>query len=159
MWPEPPETGVLLEQVRGGDRAALERLLSRHREPVRRLLQLRLDPALAARVDASDIVQEVLFEAIRRLSEYLQEPRLPFHMWLRHIARDHIIDAHRRHRQAARRTVDRERPLAARVGSPSSLEWASALIDAELTPATAALRKELEGRFQEALGRLGEEDR
>jgi RNA polymerase sigma-70 factor (ECF subfamily) len=65
------------------------------------------------RVDASDIVQEVLVEANRRLDEYLhsKEPVMPFHLWLRHMARDRLIDAHRRHRRAARRSIDRELPL------------------------------------------------
>ena len=38
---------------------------------------------------------------------------MPFHLWLRQIARDRMIDEHRRHRVAARRSLDRERPLAA----------------------------------------------
>ena len=106
MDPEP-----LLEQARQGDGAARERLLAEHREAVRRMIALRLDPAIAARVDASDVVQEVLLEASRRLDDYLRNPAMPFSLWLRHIARDHIIDAHRRHRQAQRRGVDRERPI------------------------------------------------
>src|SRR6266852_2630712 len=113
MWSNTPETERLLEQAKQGDAVAVERLLTAHREPLRRMIGLRLDPALAARVDASDIVQDVLLEAHRRLQDYLRKPAMPFHLWLRHIAKDHIIDAHRRHRQAQRRGVDREQPLAA----------------------------------------------
>src|SRR6266436_7858002 len=111
MWENTSETQQLLDQARQGDAAAVERLLTAHREPLRRMIGLRLDPALAARVDASDIVQDVLLEAHRRLSDYLRNPVMPFHLWLRHIARDHLIDAHRRHRQAQRRSLDREQPL------------------------------------------------
>src|SRR3954470_1585924 len=111
MWPEQPETQELLSQAREGRPEAVERLLTAHREPLRRMIGLRLDPALAARVDASDIVQDVLLEAHRRLAEYLRNPTMPFHLWLRHIAKDHVIDAHRRHRQAQRRSLDREQPL------------------------------------------------
>src|SRR5262249_51036075 len=67
MWSNTPETQELLEQARQGDAGAVERLLTTHREPLRRMIGLRLDPALAARVDASDIVQDVLLEAHRRL--------------------------------------------------------------------------------------------
>src|SRR5262245_11696254 len=98
MWPNAPETQELLDRAKAGEPTAVDRLLARHREPVRRMIDLRLDRALAARVDASDIVQDVLLEASRRLSEYLRNPAMPFHLWLRHIARDHIVDAHRRHR-------------------------------------------------------------
>ena len=38
---------------------------------------------------------------------------MPFHLWLRQIARDRIIDAHRRHRVSAKRSIDREQSLSA----------------------------------------------
>src|SRR5438270_13648640 len=98
MEPEASDTQSLLERARQGDDAARQRLLAAHREPVRRMIGLRLDPAIAARLDASDVVQDVLLEASRRLDDYLRNPAMPFHLWPRHIARDHIIDAHRRHR-------------------------------------------------------------
>src|SRR5580704_7345326 len=158
MWPEPDQTLELLNNARGGDGDAVNRLLERHRESLRRMVQVRLDRALAGRVDASDIVQDVLWEASRRLSDYLLEAKMPFHLWLRELAKDHLIDAHRRHRKAQRRSVDRERPLTAEFSDRSSLDLAAQLRDKELTPATAAIRKELEARFLTALDQLDEED-
>src|SRR5438552_18510386 len=111
MEPEAVDPDRLLEQAKQGDEQARQRLLALHREPVRRMISLRLDPAIAARLDASDVVQEVLLEASRRLDAYLREPNMPFHLWLRHIPKDHLIDAHRRHHLAQRRGVDRARPL------------------------------------------------
>src|SRR3954465_12723384 len=111
MWPETTQTQELLLQAKQGDAGAVDRLLARHREPVRRMIDLRLDPAIVQRVDASDVVQEVLLEASRRLSDYLEKPAMPFPLWLRHIARDHLIDAHRRHHQAQKRGVNREQPI------------------------------------------------
>ena len=69
------------------------------------MIDLRLDRMLARRVDASDVVQDVLIRASQRLGEYLRNPVLPFDAWIRQIARDAMIDEHRRHRNAARRTV------------------------------------------------------
>ena len=77
MWPTSPETVELLQQARQGDAAAVEQLLQRHREPVRRLIGLRMDPAIAARLDASDVVQEVLLEASKRLGDYLRDGTMP----------------------------------------------------------------------------------
>jgi RNA polymerase sigma-70 factor (ECF subfamily) len=74
------------------------------------------------------------------------------------LAKDHLIDAHRRHRKAQRRSVDRERPLAAAFPDRSSLDLAAQLRDAELTPAAATIRKELEARFFSALDQLDEDD-
>jgi len=160
MWPEPQPTLELLDQARAGDAKAAEALLARHREPVRRMIALRLDPAIVQRLDASDVVQEVLIEASRRLQDYLKSPGMPFHLWLRHIAKDHVIDAHRKHHQAAKRGVDREQPLA-RPGwdERSSLDLAAQLFDQELTPASAAIRHELQNRLQTALDGMNEDDR
>ena len=108
MWPDSSETRDLLDRVAGDDPSAEERLWERHREPLRRMIGLRLDRAVGRRVDASDVVQEVLLKASGRLADYLKSPSLPFHLWLRQIARDHVIDAHRKHRVAGARSVDRE---------------------------------------------------
>jgi RNA polymerase sigma-70 factor (ECF subfamily) len=160
MWPQPPNTEELLAQAGRGEPEAVERLLAAHREPLRRMISLRLDPALAARIDASDVVQDVLLEASRRLGDYLRNPVMPFHLWLRHIAKDHVIDAHRRHRQAQRRSLDREQPLVPAVlADHSSLELAGQLLDQEPTPASAAIRHELQRKLDGAIAALDEDDR
>ncbi len=160
MWPETPQTQEMLDRARQGEAEAVERLLTAHREPLRRMIDLRLDPALAARVDASDIVQDVLLEAHRRLSDYLRNPTMPFHLWLRHIAKDHMIDAHRRHRLAQRRSLDREQPIVPRgLADHSSYELAGQILDQEATPAAAAIRHELQTRLDAAVAALDEDDR
>src|SRR5271165_1665683 len=149
MLPNNAETQELLDRAKKGDDQAVEGLLTRHRESVRRMIELRLDPAIVQRVDASDIVQEVLLEVSRRLQDYLKKPAMPFHLWLRHIAKDHLIDAHRKHNQAQKRGVKREQPLARPAwAEQSSLDLAGQLVDQELTPASAAIRRELERRLQ-----------
>jgi len=159
MWPAAEQTQTLLANAKRGDEAAVGALLERHRESLRRLVRLRLDRRLAARVDASDVVQDVLLEASGRLADYLRDPAMPFHLWLRSMARDRIIDMHRRHRAAEKRSVEKERPLHAHFGDRSSMELAGALKDPELTPAAATLKKELEARFLAALDELSEDDR
>ncbi len=160
MWPDADETQILLKHVEAEGAPAAERLWERHREPLRRLIGARLDPVLARRLDASDVVQDVLLKASLRLSDYLRKPSMPFQLWLRQIARDHIIDEYRRHRLAARRSLDRERPLGlAAFADRSSLELAAQLRDPNLTPAASALRHELERRFRTALEQLDESDR
>ena len=160
MWPDPNQTQELLKQVERGDGDAVGRLLEQHRDSLRRVIHLRLDRAIQRRVDASDIVQEVMLEASRRLPEYLKNPVIPFHLWLRQMAQDRLIDAHRRHQVAERRAIDREQPIElAAFLDRSSIELAADLRDRELTPAAAAIRQELEQRFHAVLGQLDEEDR
>lgn len=160
MWPDSSETGEILAAVKDGNANAVNRLLERHRLSLRRLVQARLDRALARRVDASDIVQDVLLEANGRLQDYLADPKMPFHVWLRHLAKDRIIDMHRQHRGAQRRSLDREQPMASPAfADQSSFDLAAQIKDDELTPAAASIRKELEGRFLAAMDQMDEEDR
>ena len=160
MWPNAEEMTQLLERARNGDPSAVEALLARHREPLQHMVRSRLDPALHQRLDASDIVQDVMLEASQRLSDYLREPALPFHLWLRQMAHDHVIDAYRKHRKAQRRSLDREQSLAPAAWSDqSSIELAACLRDPELTPASAAMREELQRRLHEMMDRMDAEDR
>ena len=159
LWPDSDETVQLLAQAREGDNAAVNNLMERHREALRKMVALRLDRQIAGRVDASDIVQDVLIEANRRLSDYIDEGKMPFHLWLRQLAKDRMIDMHRRH-HAQRRTVDKEQPIKAGGNiDRSSMDLEGQLADQELTPAAANIRKELEARFFDALQELSEQDR
>jgi RNA polymerase sigma-70 factor, ECF subfamily len=150
----------MLEHAARDDPSAIDRLLASHREPLRRMIAGRLDRSVVRREDASDVVQGVMLEASRRLSEYLRDPALPFQLWLRQIARDRLIDVHRRHRLALRRSTDRERPIAAsQFLDRSSLDLALELRDQGATPSAEAIRRELVERFRIALDELGPDDR
>jgi RNA polymerase sigma-70 factor, ECF subfamily len=160
MWPSNEQTQRLLSEAKAGDAGAVEQLLGGFREPLRRVIDLRLDPALGRRVDASDIVQEVLIEASQRLTEYLRAPTMPFHLWLRHLAQDRIIDTHRRHRLAQRRSIDKEQPIQRPAwAEESSVQLVAHLVDGERTPASAAIQQELQRRLDAALVELDEADR
>lgn len=160
MWPASDQTQELIAQAQKGDEAAVNRLFERHREAVRRMISLRMDRQVRQRVDASDIVQEVLVDANRRLADYLKDPAMPFHLWLRQMAQDRLIDAHRRHRVAAKRSVDREQRLVARHRlDQSTLELAAQLCASDRTPAAAAEWNELQVLFRNALDQLDDQDR
>ena len=159
MWPENDKTEQLIADARRGESEAIDQLLERHRGALRRLVGMRLDPKIRRRVDVSDVVQDVLIEANRRLRDFLDNPAMPFHLWLRHIAKDRIIDAHRRHHVAAKRSVDREQPLAAAATfDRSTMELAAQLCDPELTPAAAVAMRELTQKFETAVDEMDEQD-
>src|SRR3954469_4069846 len=104
-----PDSDYLLDRAAAGDPAARQRLLERHRKRLRRMVALRLDRRLAARVDPSDVVQEALADAGRKLDGYLRGRPLPFYPWLRQLAWERLVKLHRRHR-ADKRDVAREAP-------------------------------------------------
>jgi RNA polymerase sigma-70 factor (ECF subfamily) len=145
-----------LESARRGDPAAIDRLLEKHRDSLRRMVAARVYGGMARRVDASDVVQDALVEANRRLADYLKEPRMPFHAWLRALARDRLVDAFRRH-GAEKRDVGRDEPLAA--VDPAGELISRQIADSGLTPAALALKQEFQARFAAALQQLPDEAR
>ena len=154
MWPDQDETCNLLNGAKQGDKQAVERLMDRHRDSLHRMIRGRLNRGVAARVDASDVVQEALLTASRRLSDYLANPRLPFHAWLRQLASDRLNDVYRR-QLADKRNVAREQHIAP--NERSSLNPIAQLRDLELTPAAMLLRKEFAERFHQAVERLSDD--
>ena len=159
LWPDSDQTQELLLQAREGDSAAINDLMERHRKALRRMVALRMDRQIAGRVDASDIVQDVLVEANRRLSDFIDDGKMPFHLWLRQLAKDRLIDMHRRH-HAQRRSVQREQPIKADGNMDrSSMDLEGQLSDPQLTPAAANIRKEQQHLFWAAIEQLGEQDR
>ncbi len=160
MWPTPDQTAKLLDAARQAEPGAADDLLGEFRDPLRKMIGLRLDPAIARRVDASDIVQDVLLEANQRLTEYLKKPDMPFHLWLRHLAQDRIIDTHRRHRIAQRRSIDREQSITRPAwADESSASLVQQFVDTERTPASAAIQHELQRKLADAVNQLADDDR
>ncbi|AMV33984.1 RNA polymerase sigma factor CnrH [Pirellula sp. SH-Sr6A] len=160
IWPDGDVTAELLQNARQGEPEAVDALMDRHRDSLRRMIQLRLDQRLNQRMDVSDVIQDVLVEANRRLKDYMSNPVIPFHLWIRQIAKDRIIDAHRRHRLSAKRSIDREQPQPGK-GPPdqSTIELANQFRDGALTPAAAATQKELAAQIEAAVHLLRDQDR
>jgi len=146
----------LLERAGRGDRAAFDQLFSRHREGLRRAIARRLDRRVAARTDASDVLQETCLEAARRLPEALRRPDLPFPLWLRWLARQQVAAAHRRHLGAERRSAGREVEW---LGGDSSVALGRALLGRGPSPSRAAADADLAARVRQAMAALDEDER
>src|SRR5262249_29330292 len=144
----------LILRAAGGDGEAREVLLDRHRERLRQMIALRLDRRLAARVDPSDIVQESLADADRDLSDYLRSGQMPFYAWLRRFAWDRLVEAHRRHVTAERRSIDREQPWSLPVAPPSAIALADRLVASATSPSRHLLRDEARLQVRAALEQL-----
>src|SRR5207237_688693 len=70
MWPDATQTQELLLLAGKGDADAVDRLLARHREPVRRMIDLRLDPEQTpASAAIQQELQKRLHEALGRLDD------------------------------------------------------------------------------------------
>lgn len=151
------DTEELLRRAGEGDPAAADDLLRRHRARLRRMIGVRIDRRLAARVDPSDVVQEALADAARRLPDYLRDRPLPFFPWLRRLAWDRLAALHRTHVRAARRSVTREEPPA--LPGESVLELADRFLARGAAPSAGVRREERRAAVRRALERLPERDR
>lgn len=153
-----PDTDVLLDRAAAGNQDARHKLLVRHRDRLKKMVALRLDRRLAARVDPSDVVQEALADADRKFSKYLQDRPIPFYPWLRQLALERLIKLHQRHR-AHKRAVSREEYRLQALPDQSALELAQKLVDPMSGPSQQLLRDELRRRVRAALERLPPRDR
>jgi RNA polymerase sigma-70 factor (ECF subfamily) len=116
-------TAGLLAAVAQGEGGALNKLLAFHRNYLRRIVDVRLDPQLRARIDPSDVVQETLLVASKRIHDFLSRQPTSFRLWLRRKALEQLIDQQRFHRRR-KRNVARE----IEINDPSSMAIADALI-------------------------------
>jgi RNA polymerase sigma-70 factor (ECF subfamily) len=153
---DPMDVDKLLDRVLAGESSAAAALLGDHRERLKRMVSFRIDPRIAPRVDPSDVVQEALAEAHRRLPEYAKTRAIPFYPWLRRIAWDRLLQCHRQHIQAKRRTVLREDfvPL-----TDESEALLAERIAVGSTPSARALQQEIEQRIRHAIAELPDGDR
>jgi RNA polymerase sigma-70 factor (ECF subfamily) len=154
-----PDTEELLRRAVQGDGGAMDGLLNRCRPRLRRMVAVRMDSRLAARVDPSDVVQETLVEAIRKLPDYVAERRLPFYPWLRELAWEHLVRLHRHHVRAQRRSVTREEPADLRLSDASAVALAGQVAASGSRPSGRIIRREMQERVRTALEQLVPKDR
>jgi len=154
------ESVGLIERARAGDRAALNALLARHRDRLRRMVEIRLDTRLQARLDASDVVQDAYVDVAGRLDEYLRDPKLPLFLWLRLVVGERLLRLHRYHLGAQMRDAGREVALfRGALPAASSAALAAQLLGRFTSPTQAVVRAERILRVQEALNTLDPIDR
>ncbi|MCA9259128.1 MAG: sigma-70 family RNA polymerase sigma factor [Planctomycetales bacterium] len=162
--PHPPyddePTLHMVQRATSGDEQAWEALVGIHRGRLRRMVELRLDRRLQGRLDASDVVQESLVDAARRLRQYAERPTMPFFLWLRFLTGQRLAEQHRRHLGAKARNAAREVSLeGGYVPSATTARMALQLVCDQTTPSEAIERGERQQQLQQALDALDPIDR
>jgi RNA polymerase sigma-70 factor, ECF subfamily len=138
----------------------LAEIFTRHRARLRTIVELRMDRRLRARVDPSDILQEAYLEAARRVGEYCRSVPMPVFLWLRRLAAQRLVDLHRFHLGADRRSPGREVSIERAVGPASRTGWmARRLLAQDLSPSQAAVQEEARANLKAALDSMGDLDR
>ena len=134
-------------------------VLCRHRERLKRMISLRMNRKLQGRLDASDVIQDTFVEASRALESYLDSPKISVFMWLRRLAGEKLIQAHRTHLGAEKRTANREQPIFGGVPAATSQVIAIQLSGKLTSPSVAAEKQESKDELMQALEQMGEIDR
>lgn len=159
MGTDPVSTENLLRLAAQGDRGAVDDLLAAHRRRLRQVVAVRLDRRLLGRVDASDVVQDSLLEASRRLPEYLSRPAVPFFVWLRELAQQRVIQLYRHHVRARCRSIEQERAGGLPLSEESVMLLADQLAYSGTSPSGRMRREETRAQARAALARLASSDR
>jgi RNA polymerase sigma-70 factor (ECF subfamily) len=150
----------LLGRLEAGDRDVLAELFARHREPLRRMIDLRLDHRLKGRVSTSDVLQETYVDAMKRVPHFFENTEMPFFIWLRWIAGQRLVEVHRTHLGARMRDAGLEVSLQRGYPAAASSACLAASLAGGLTsPSRAAIRGETLAQLEAALDRLDPIDR
>jgi RNA polymerase sigma-70 factor (ECF subfamily) len=124
------------------------------------MVRWRLDRRLSARIDPSDVLQEVYIDAVQRVSGYLDKPSMPVSFWLRLLTGRRLLELHRQHLGAQMRDASLEISLEYGHWPLANPDCLAAYLTGSLTsPSQAAMRAEKEARLVNALTRMDAIDR
>ena len=139
---------------------ALGLLLNEHRDKLNRMIRCRMDRRLQGRVDPSDVLQEACVEAVKRYSEFQQQTKMPFYLWLRFLTLQQLMIVHRKHLTVKMRSITSEdRIVGDLLTAPNVAALAEMLSGTITSPSSAFQRKELQVRLHAALDALDPKDR
>jgi len=149
----------LIDRIRSGDEEALSRFYAESRERLGKMVQFRMDPRLAARMDPEDVLQEAWIAARQRIHHWIEAPERDLFVWLRLITSQTLVDLHRKH--LGTRMRDARREVVPGHGGPaaSTVSIAGRLLASVTSPSQAAMKAEISRRLEKALDAMDPIDR
>lgn len=157
---DPEQEAELAARVIRGDQQALSELFTYYRPRLWRMINFRLDPRIRGRIDPDDVLQEAWLNASQRISHFLTDASRSCFIWFRMIVQQTLIDLHRRHLGAGKRSAARERSLSAAWDADSTSTSLAYHLQSHLTsPSSVMWRQELVARIDAVLQGMDEIDR
>ena len=135
---------------------AVDGLLEGYRNYLRFLARDGVGGALRAKVDASDVVQDVLIRARDRFAQFQGDTEGQLLAWLRRILANHVVDLARKHKVGGDRGVVQERSID-EILYESSQAFGKVLALSGTSPSQYAMREERSVRVANALAQLSED--
>jgi RNA polymerase sigma-70 factor (ECF subfamily) len=143
----------LFRTARAGDGDALGRLLECYRSYLALLARLQISRRLQSKIEAADVVQDVMLEAHRTFALFRGASEAQFVAWLRRMVADRLANLVRHYHGTRRRDIRLEREMAAAVEGSSRL-LVNALAASQSSPSERAARCEQAVLLAEALDQL-----
>jgi RNA polymerase sigma-70 factor (ECF subfamily) len=156
--PAEPTFAERLNQARGGDGSAQGELLRRFEPWLRLLARVQLESRFAAKFDASDVVQQTLFEAVKAFPQFRGSTEAELTAWLRQILAHALAHEIRRYHGTAKRDITQEVSLEAELAQ-SSQRLGTLLAESGPSPSQHAARRELDVLLADVLARLPDDYR
>ena len=136
----------------------LAAFIESHRRQLLAYADRNIGPSLRSRVEPEDIVQEVVVSALSSIDQFQVGGRDPFRL-LCQLTEQRIIDAHRHHVGAQKRSVAREVSMDAPVAGGDGFGFINMLVASITSPSQAFSRDQKEFQLQQAIAELNDEQR
>ena len=153
------DTENLLSRAGRDDGSAIGSLLEKHRQRLRQLIASRMDLRMATRLDPSDIVQETLIDARRKLPGYVLDRPLPYYAWLSRLALEKLAWWRRFHIGTSKRSVIREARGGQLRSHGTDSQFMNYLVAGGISASHQLIRDEENERARAILDSLTEPDR
>ena len=134
-----------------GEMVALAQAFEEHRPRLLAMVRRRMDPAMAARIEPEEILQEAFIRATGKWPG--RDPGGPTYAWFYGMARDCLIEAWRAANTAGR-SIRREVPWP----EQTSIQLGMGLVESMTSPSAALDRDELRDRIRLAVAQLKPDD-
>ncbi len=149
-----------LNRLQSGGAEAAAHIFEEQRERLQRFVMHRMDVRLQGRLDLEDVMQEAQMVVVRRHEDYINNPAVPFYVWMRSLTGQVLIDLHRKHLKLQVRNVNREVSLENQLPFQSSAHAMRDLLMASGTsPSNVAIREEQAQALRNTLEQMGDIDR
>lgn len=140
--PNIESTVELIERARGGDQQAVDRLFTRHLEPLQRFARGRLPRWARDLADTDDLVQDTLLQTFKRMDVFESRHTGALQAYLRQAVLNRLRDEVRR-----------------KFRTPDKVDVDGVELDGGKSPLEAAIGQETMESYERALGRLRPDER
>lgn len=144
----------LVRSAQGGDAGALDRLIRRYYERVRRAVRARMGAQLRARLETADILQPAFAQAFRNFDRFEMRHEASLLHWLAEYAHRQMLDAVDRENAQKRRHAPSVHLDAVAADGESATDFA--VSDAGTAPPERAAEGEQEAAIEACLDQLPE---